>query len=125
MCISACPAPTFGNSVTRVCIDICPSKTAYYSFGLFGDPGTSPRVCVPKCLTSGLYRDVANNRTCQSTCTYNSEIKTYRDPTTMTCVSECPSSPIKLYAQGTNSATASCVPSCPTGYINGGAMPCA
>ena len=79
--------PSYAYTVTRVCIDVCP-YTVSNSPGLFGDPDTLPtRLCVSKCLTGGLYRDVANSRTCQLTCTYNSTYKTYRDPTVMTCVS--------------------------------------
>lgn len=85
-CVAACPVPSFAYQVTRVCIDICPFTIAT-SPGLFGDPSTLPtRLCVPVCLTAGLYRDVAKNRTCQPTCTFNSTYKTYQDPTTMTCL---------------------------------------
>jgi len=86
LCLASCPVPSFAYTVTRVCIDICP-YTISSSPGYFGDPGTSPtRLCVTSCLTTGLYRDTANNRTCQPTCTYNSTYKTYQDPTIMTCV---------------------------------------
>ncbi len=109
---------------TRVCIDICPVTTDN-SPGLFGDPSTSPtRLCVAVCLTTGLYRDVANNRTCQPICTFNSSYKTYRDPTSMTCVAECPTYPQYLYAWGVNSTIAECVSSCPTGYMNDANMSC-
>ena len=110
--------------MTRVCIDICPVTVAT-SPGLFGDPNTTPtRLCVSTCLTASLYRDVANNRTCQLTCTYNSTYKTYRDPTTMTCVAECPTYPQYLYAQGTDSATAFCGATCPTGHKYDANMSC-
>lgn len=87
LCVSSCPAPSFAYDLTLVCIDICP-YTSQNSPGYFGDSGTSPtRLCVLNCLTSGLYRDTANKRTCQPSCTYNSTYKTYQDPTTMTCES--------------------------------------
>ena len=93
LCVPSCPIPSFAYTVTRVCIDICPYTVAN-SPGYFGDPGSSPtRLCVTNCLTSGLYRDTANNRTCQPTCTYNSTYKSYQDPTIMTCVAECPTYP--------------------------------
>ena len=118
LCIPSCPVPTFAYIPTRVCIDICPVTTDN-SPGTFGDPNTTPtRLCVSVCLTSGLYRDVANNRTCQPTCTYNSSYKTYKDPTSMTCVAECPTYPQYLYAWGTNNTNAECVSSCPTGFMN-------
>jgi hypothetical protein len=115
LCIPACPAPSYAYTPTRVCIDLCP-LTVSNSPGLFGDPSTTPsRLCVLKCVTAGLYRDVANSRTCQPTCTFNSSYKTYRDSTTMTCVSECPTYPQYLYAQGTDSSSAVCASSCPVG----------
>lgn len=86
ICVPSCPTPSFAYIPTRVCIDICPN-TIDTSSGLFGDPGTLPtRLCVPNCLTTGLYRDVANKRICQSNCIYNASYKTYKDPLSMTCV---------------------------------------
>lgn len=124
MCVPACPVPSFAFVPTRVCIDICPPTTDQYS-GYFGDPGTSPtRSCVSTCITSGLYRDIANNRTCQPTCTYSATYKSYKDPTTMTCEASCPTYPQYLYSWGTNSSTASCLSSCPTGYMNDANMSC-
>lgn len=124
LCVFSCPAPAFAYIPTRVCIDICPA-TINNTPGYFGDPGTLPsRLCVTNCLTSGLYRDVANNRTCQPACTFNSSYKTYQDPTTMTCVAQCPTFPEYLYAFGSNSSTAACMASCPTGYMNDASRNC-
>jgi proprotein convertase subtilisin/kexin type 5 len=124
LCVPSCPVPTFAFIQTRVCIDICP-VTVSNTPGFFGDPGTTPtRLCVTACLTGGLYRDVANNRTCQPTCTFNSTYKTYQDPTTMTCVGECPSYPQSLFAWGTNSSTASCIFPCTTGYMDDASRSC-
>jgi len=79
---------------------------------------------VTTCMTSGLFRDVANNRTCQPTCTFNATFRTYRNPTLMTCTSECPTFPESLYAWGSNSTNAACLPACPTGFMNEANMSC-
>lgn len=124
ICVTSCPVPSFAFAGSLVCIDICPVTIANTP-GFFGDPGLSPtRLCVTNCITSSLYRDKANNRTCQPYCTFNSTYKLYKDPTTMTCVAECPSYPQYLYAWGTNSSTAECLASCPTGHMLDTNMSC-
>ncbi|XP_031505930.1 uncharacterized protein LOC116268421 [Nymphaea colorata] len=124
MCVPSCPVPSFAFIEKRICIDICPITIAN-SPGYFGDPGTTPtRLCVTTCITSGLYRDVANNRTCQPTCTYNSSYKTYREPNTMTCTANCPTYPQYLYAWASNSTNSICISPCTTGYMNDANMSC-
>ena len=88
----------------------------FYSVSYYGDPGTllTP-LCVTNCLIAGYYKDIANKRTCEPSCSYSSSYKGYKDPTKMMCVARCPSYPLELYAQGNSSATAICGSSCPAG----------
>lgn len=69
--------------------------------GYFADNGE----CVFECKTIDTYRDPQNARSCQSNCFPGS----YKDPTTMKCVLECPSYPIDSYADET---TGSCIDIC-------------
>lgn len=124
LCVKSCPSPSFAFVDTRVCIDECPITIANTP-GYFGDPDTTPtRLCVLKCLTANLYRDVEHNRTCQPTCWYNTTYRTYRDPTSMTCVSECPNFPQHLYAQDANTSDPFCATSCTTGIRDDTNMSC-
>jgi hypothetical protein len=83
-CVTSCTSPTYAFDGTRVCIDICPPSLL--NSGYFGDPDMLPtRKCVLTCQTPNLYRDIAANRQCKTSCTFNTTYKTYKDPTTMSC----------------------------------------
>lgn len=83
LCDTVCPSPSFAYQITKVCIDVCPASLT--DSGYFGDAWTTPRKCYPACQTASTYRDIYNSRTCQTTCTFTSTIKTYADPTTRSC----------------------------------------
>lgn len=48
-------------------------------------------------MTPGTYRDIQNNRSCQSSCSF-SPAKYYGDQTTWMCVLDCPTYPQYYYA---------------------------
>ena len=52
--------------------------------GLFGDSGLIPtRLCVSACQTPNTFADVANSRTCQPKCTFNTTYISYANDQTM------------------------------------------
>jgi hypothetical protein len=110
LCDTLCPSPSFAYQTTKVCIDICPASLT--DSGYFGDAGTTPTKCYPTCQTANTYRD-AYTRTCVTTCTFNNTVKTYADPTTMSCEAVCSNYPILLYA---DDSTKTCTTTCSSSY---------
>lgn len=119
LCDTVCPTPTFAFDGSRVCIDVCPASLT--DSGFFGDAWTTPRKCYTTCQTAGKYRDVFNSRTCNGVCTFTATVKTYADPTTMSCERVCSTFPTLLFAYDT---TATCVANCPTGYKDAATQSC-
>lgn len=99
VCVTVCPMATpqtFADSTTHLCVQTCPD-------GYFAE--SVSKQCLAFCV-AGKFADTHTD-TCETTCTATSPIE-YADPSTRTCVGQCPALPL-LYGQ---SSSQTCVVSC-------------
>ena len=82
-CENECPDGTYADESTMHCESGC-------SGSYFADPGINK--CVQVCYTQDLFADVSSGNLCVARCSQSGSTP-FRDNSTKTCVSTCPSNP--------------------------------
>jgi hypothetical protein len=103
-----CPPNTYADNQTRKCVTFCPSVPVTLKL-TYADVAVS-KYCVTECPDLYYADDSTGNGFCVSNCAGDNR---YRDNSTKSCVSICPSSN-KTFG---DKAGDMCVPLCPAGFF--------
>jgi hypothetical protein len=88
-CIPQCPDTWYSDNSTRVCTQTCNSTVGYLAY-------RPTRMCVLVCINN----TYAHNGVCVTACPNTTAPFYYIDPTTVSCVTNCPDYYLKDNMQG-------------------------